>query len=320
MVKTKTTMKKILITGASGYIGSQLIRKLSTEAVEIIGTDIVDGIINFENYTFIKADLRTDEVKQMILKHKPNIIIHLAAIVSPSKNMTRDFIYDVEVNGTKKILEACVEAKVEKIVVTSSGAAYGYYADNAEWLKEEDPIRGNHEFAYAWHKRVIEEMLADYRKSNPELKQLIFRVSTILGDHTKNDITNLFQKKNMLGLKGYSTPFVIIWDQDLLKILSKAALEDVDGIYNVAGDNIITLKEIAKIIGKKYIEIPPGVIKFALSVAKPLKLSRYGPEQVKFLQYRPVLDNKKLKTEFNYIPQKSSKEAFMHYAQKNGLV
>ncbi|MEZ5024266.1 MAG: hypothetical protein R2728_13575 [Chitinophagales bacterium] len=35
-----------------------------------------------------------------------------------------------------------------KFIVTSSGAAYGYYADNAEWLKEEDPIRGNQEFPY----------------------------------------------------------------------------------------------------------------------------------------------------------------------------
>ncbi|MEZ5008129.1 MAG: SDR family oxidoreductase [Chitinophagales bacterium] len=313
-------MKKILITGASGYIGSQLIERLSKENVTIIGTDIVEKKQSIDNYTFVKGDLRSDDVKNLILNEKPNVIVHLAAIVSPTKTMTRDFIYDVEVNGTKKILEACVQANVDKIIVTSSGAAYGYYADNAEWLKEEDPIRGNQEFPYAWHKRVIEEMLAEYRKNHPELQQMIFRVSTILGDHTKNDITNLFEKRNMLGLKGCDTPFVIIWDQDLLNILTKATLEDVAGIYNVAGDGVLTLKQIASIIGKKYVEVFPGIIKFALSLAKPLRLSRYGPEQVKFLQYRPVLDNHKLKTEFGYIPQKTTKEAFLHYAQKNGLV
>ncbi|MEZ5024265.1 MAG: hypothetical protein R2728_13570 [Chitinophagales bacterium] len=86
-------------------------------------------------------------------------------------------------------------------------------------------------------------MLAEYRKNHPELQQMIFRVSTILGDHTKNDITNLFEKRNMLGLKGCDTPFVIIWDQDLLNILTKATLEDVAGIYNVAGDGVLTLKQ-----------------------------------------------------------------------------
>lgn len=313
-------MKKILVTGASGYIGAQLITKLSKESVQIIGTDIVETKQSFANYRFVKADLRTNSVKDLILEHHPNLIIHLAAIVSPSKEMTREFIYDVEVNGTKKILDACIEANVEQIIVTSSGAAYGYYEDHPDWLTETDTIRGNEEFAYAYHKRVIEEMLVDYRIKHPQLKQLIFRVSTILGDHTKNDITNLFQKKNMLGLVGHKIPFVIIWDQDLLNILFKGAMENKEGIYNIAGDDIISLKEIAKIIGKRYIEIHPAIIKLALKIAKPLKLSRYGPEQVKFLQYRPVLANDKMKSEFGFIPQKSSKEAFLHYAKCNKLI
>lgn len=315
-------MKKILITGASGYIGSQLISKLIEQNVAILATDIVEPKEkpNSSNYTFLKADLRTDDVKNWITKEQPNVVIHLAAIVAPTKKMTRDFIYDVEVNGTKKILEGCVKGNVQKFIVTSSGAAYGYYADNAEWIKEQDPIRGNKEFPYAWHKRVIEEMLVDYRKNQPSLKQVIFRVSTILGDHTKNDITNLFQKKKVLGLKGYATPFVIIWDQDLLNILTKAALEEVEGIYNVAGDGSITLKEMAQIIGKPLKQMPVGLIKAGLTIAKPLKLSKFGPAQVKFLQYRPVLDNQKLKESFGYTPVKTSREAFLHYAQKNNLV
>ena len=51
-----------------------------------------------------------------------------------------------------------------------------------------------------------------------------------------------------------------------------------------------------------------------------MKLSRYGPEQVKFLQYRPVLDNQKLKNEFGHTPVKTSKEAFLYYAEKNNLL
>jgi UDP-glucose 4-epimerase len=315
-------MKKVLITGACGYIGKQLIQKLLQQQVAISATDIVENqfVTENKNYTFFKADLRADTIKNWIIQEKPDVVIHLAAIVSPTKNMTRAFIYDVEVNGTQKILDACVTAEVEKIVVTSSGAAYGYYKDNSEWLKENDSIRGNKEFAYAWHKRVIEEMLADYRIKYPKLKQVILRVSTILGDHTKNDITNLFEQKKMLALKGFATPFVIIWDQDLLNILTIAALEEKEGIYNVAGDSCITLREIAQIIQKPIREVPVGIIKFGLTLAKPLKISRYGPEQVKFLQYRPVLDNKKLKETFGYVPQKTSKEAFLHYAEKNNLL
>ncbi|MEZ5024267.1 MAG: NAD(P)-dependent oxidoreductase [Chitinophagales bacterium] len=78
-------MKKILITGASGYIGSQLIERLSKENVTIIGTDIVEKKHSIDNYTFVKGDLRSDDVKNLILNEKPNVIVHLAAIVSPTK-------------------------------------------------------------------------------------------------------------------------------------------------------------------------------------------------------------------------------------------
>lgn len=318
-------MKRILITGAAGYVGSQLVKTLQQSEsadLEIMATDIKNHYFGKGPNTvrFKQADLTTDEVADLIRAFKPHVVAHLAAIVAPTKNMTRDWIYEVEVDGTDRILEACVEAGVEKFINTSSGAAYGYHADNPVELREDDAIRGNEEFPYSWHKRKNEESFAAYRKNHPELKQLIFRVGTVLGADTKNDITNIFDQKRIPGIRGTATPWVIIWDQDLVNCLAKGCLEDVEGIYNISGDGVITLREIAKTIQKPYVAIPAGLIKFALSIAKPLHISRYGPEQVKFIQYRPVLNNERLKSVFGYTPQKTSREAFMYYAEQNGLV
>ena len=52
----------------------------------------------------------------------------------------REFEYSVDVLGTENVLQACRAAGVRKIVVSSSGAAYGYHADNPEWLSEDDPV------------------------------------------------------------------------------------------------------------------------------------------------------------------------------------
>lgn len=77
------------------------------------------------------------------------------------------------------MLGGCADAGVKQLIVTSSGAAMDH-ADNAVPLRESDPLRGNPEFAYSDHKRLVEEMLARYRQQHGSLKQLIFRPGTVL--------------------------------------------------------------------------------------------------------------------------------------------
>jgi UDP-glucose 4-epimerase len=216
--------------------------------------------------------------------------------------------------GTGKELEACVASGVKRFIVTSSGAAYGYHADNPDWIDEDDPLRGNETFAYADHKRRIEEMLARYRKLHPELTQLVLRPGTVLGAETRNQITALFTAKRILVLKGHDSPFVFIWDEDVLDILEKGIREDGAGVYNLAGDGALDMREIARRLGKPTLTLPVGLVRLGLRVAKWLGKPT-GPEQIDFLRYRPVLSNRKLKEEFGYTPKKSSAETFDYFAE-----
>jgi UDP-glucose 4-epimerase len=57
------------------------------------------------------------------------------------------------------------------------------------------------------------------------------------------------------------------------------------------------------------------LIQAALSILKPLGIIQYGPEQVKFIKYRPVLDNSKIKQQFNHQPRYTSEQALDAYLQ-----
>jgi UDP-glucose 4-epimerase len=245
--------------------------------------------------------------------HAVSAIVHLASIVTPGRNSSREHEYSVDVLGTKNVLEACVEAGVAKIVVTSSGAAYGYHADNPPLIGEDQPLRGNREFAYAWHKRLVEEMLAGYRRDHPQLAQVVLRVGTILGETTRNQITDLFDKPRLISVRGSDSPFVFAWDQDVVACLVLALEPGREGVFNVAGDGALGVREIAARLDKRCVELPAWAIAGALALAKPLGLSQYGPEQVRFLRYRPVLDNRRLKQVFGYTPRLTSSETFDLY-------
>ncbi|WP_422124538.1 SDR family oxidoreductase [Planococcus sp. X10-3] len=315
----------ILITGAAGYIGSQLVQKLekeisaNTKTWHIIATDIRDQP-QYElgsHTSYHKMDVRAPEFTEFMKNQEIDTVVHLATIVTPGKKSNREFEYSVDVLGTKNVLEACIAAGVKRIVVTSSGAAYGYHADNPEWLTETDRLRGNEEFAYSHHKRLGEEMMTDYRDKHPELEQVIFRIGTILGQNVNNQITALFEKPFVLGIRGSESPFVFIWDQDVVACLIQAISNATTGVFNVAGDGALTITDLGRLLEKKVMRLPAGLVKNGLFVLKRLNLTQYGEDQINFLRYRPVLDNTRLKQEFGFTPTFTSRQVFENYISKN---
>ncbi len=310
----------VLVTGAGGYLGRQLIAGLAQQRdAGVIGTIValdvrpVDAAQRLPGAVYATSDIREPGLETLLREHGISTVVHLASIVTPGKNSDRAFEYSVDVGGTQRVLDACVAASVAHVIVSSSGAAYGYHADNAAWLSENDPIRGNQVFAYSWHKRLVEEMLGRARVDHPEIKQTIFRIGTILGDSVRNQITDLFEKPRLIGIAGSDSPFVFIWDQDVVGAMLLAVVSGRAGIYNVAGDGALTLREIAQRMGKRVLPLPAWLLRSALWLLKKLGLTQYGPEQIDFLRYRPVLANTRLKHEFGYLPRMSSAQVFDYY-------
>ena len=314
--------RSVLITGAGGYVGRQLVDALAADRVEletIVALDVhaMPPSEQFPGVVYRTGDVRDPGLVDVFLEHAVDTVVHLAAIVTPGKRSARALQHSVDVLGTENVLRACLDAGVRQLVVTSSGAAYGYHADNPVPLREDDALRGNPEFAYADHKRQVEEMLARARREHPQLRQLVFRPGAILGSRTRNQITDLFEKRVVLGVAGSDAPFTFVWDRDVVACLVRGVREGKSGVYNLAGDGVTTMPEIAHRLGKRYVPLPAWLLRGALAALHPLRLSQYGPEQVDFLRYRPVLSNTRLKEQFGYRPQLSSTEVFERYHEEH---
>ena len=309
-------MTRILITGGAGMVGRALIDALPRG--DIIATDLAATGLP-DDVPFQRMDVTGDDPGTIIGQERPDVVVHLASIVTPPAGMTRAQAFTVDVTGTRNVLAACVKHGVKRLVVTSSGAAYGYHADNPVLIDENTPCRSNPEFAYADHKRQVEEMLAKARHTDPQLEQVVLRVATVLGAGTDNQITALFRRKRLLAIRGSDSPFVFIWTTDLARIVKRAATDGPAGVFNVAGDGWLSVDELARALGKPVLRLPAWGLKVALAVARPLGLSQYGPEQVRFLQYRPVLANDRLKRDFGYTPELTSADVFDLWRRDAGL-
>jgi UDP-glucose 4-epimerase len=304
-------MTVVLVTGGNGFLGTSVVRGLAEAGLTVVSADLAVPAEPVPGVEHVVMDVTSAEaVEAAFADRGVEVVVHLASIVTPGRDSSREREYAVDVTGTQHVVDACLAHGVRRIVVSSSGAAYGYHPDNPAWLTEDDPVRGNEVFAYSHHKRLVEELLASLRASDPQLEQVVLRIGTILGERVDNQITALFERPRLLKIRGADSPFVFIWDTDVVEIICRAVTSPVTGIFNVAGDGTLTVDEIAARLGKPVLPLPESLLRVALGVGKRLGLTAYGPEQTIFLKHRPVLANGRLKSVFGYTPTKTSAEAF----------
>jgi len=311
-------VSRVLVTGGSGFLGSAVVAGLlAADAIErVVSADIrmPAADARLQDVSYERVDVtEASNLPSLLRHHRIDTVVHLASIVNPGKATTVDQEFAVDVAGSRAVFEACVEAGVSRIVVSSSGASYGYHHDNPEWITERTELRGNDDFPYSRHKRLVEEMLAELRESAPQLTQTVFRIGTILGPAVHNQITAMWDTRRVLTIAGSDSPFVFVWVDDVVAAMVRAATGGPAGTFNIAGDGKMTVGEIAHTLGKKQIVVPAWLLACILWVGHLLRLTPHGPEQVKFLRYRPVLDNSALKETFGFRPTLTSREAFVAF-------
>src|SRR3954471_1245352 len=120
---------KILLTGAGGQIGHDLIGALVARGHDVVSTDLAPrppSHAHAGGESWQRLDV-TDAaaVQHMFTEHRPDVVFHLAAILSARGEQDPRLAYDVNQTGTWNVLEACRRAKVARLVFTSSIAVFG---------------------------------------------------------------------------------------------------------------------------------------------------------------------------------------------------
>lgn len=250
-------MSTYLVTGAAGFIGSHLCERLLAEGRRVVGVDDLSTgrIANLsdargygQQFEFYDLDIRTDGFRGVAARHRPEVVMHLAA-QSGERPSLRDPAHDASVNviGALNVLEAAAAAGTRKVVYAASGGTL-YGEPRTLPAKERTRWSGRPTSPYGISKRAVIDYLEFY-SSRRGLAYTALALANVYGPrqdpHGEAGVISIFAKQMLAGVQsvihgdGSQTRDYVFID-DTVHAFSLAAGEEGSGLLLNIGTGIET--------------------------------------------------------------------------------
>ena len=284
-------MKKYLIIGGAGFIGSHLSKALLKDGNKVAVLDVAP--FAYTQIKTYKADIDdSKKVDKVFKKEKPDFVFHLAGPINLRRAIIDPlFLNDINfLSRTKIILDACNKSNVKKVIFLSSGGAI---YENAKEIPTKEDYLAHPTSLYGMANLAIEKYIVLYCKN-----YTIARLGNVYGPRQWQSgfipamIIKMLKKESpvIYGSGNQTRDFIYI--DDVVEALIILAKKGENGIYNVGSGKEISLKKVFQLI--KYLldaKINP--------VYKNLNIQE---------TQRSALDIKKIKKELGWQPKITIKE------------
>ena len=333
--------KSILITGAAGFIGSNLCKRLlnDNKDIKVIGIDNMnnyydvrlkeyrlDGLLKYDNFHFIKGNIANKEaVNDLFEENNIDIVVNLAAQAGVRYSIENPDAYiESNILGFYNILEACRHHPVEHLVYASSSSVYG---SNKKVPYSTDDKVDNPVSLYAATKKSNELMAHAYSKLY-NIPSTGLRFFTVYGPAGRPDMayfsfTNKLRNNETIKIFNYGNcrrDFTYIDDiiEGVIRVMQKAPekKEGVDGlpippykVYNIGNSNPESLLDFVQILSEKLIKAKVLPKDYDFEAHKELVAMQPGDVPVTYA------DTSELEKDFGFKPSISLRDGLEEFAK-----
>ena len=261
-----TPSKVVAVTGSSGHMGAKLLEHLEeTPGLgKLVAFDTGPLRFPIHNIAAYRRDV-SEPIDRELSNHNVTTLAHFA-FAWKNGLRRREALELSERNRLmlKKTIDSCRRASVGHIIYLSSHSVYGARPGAVVPISEDWPCRPSPGFPYAQDNYAAENTLLEFAEQNPQIKVTIFRSCPALGTLTSVRLLREMYSPGWVGGSESNPPLQFVNDDDLARILCLAISNEPGGIYNVAGDGVVFLRELAGALPARRVLLPG-------SVAYPLK-------------------------------------------------
>ncbi len=315
---------KVLITGGAGFFGTVLKQYLSEQGVESVIYDLVPDTDKVKRTVAVQGDLCNEAQLEACFKtYAPfDVIYHLAAQLAHNVK-DKNFLWQSNVEGTRRLVEMAVKYKVPHLVFTSSNCLWGVPLGRK--IVETDPPQPVE--IYGKSKWEGEKILWGFRDA---LRVTIIRCPTITDAGRLGLLAILFEfieeNRKVYLVGGGENVYQFIYARDLADACLKAYEKGTTSeIFNIGSDEVKPLKEVYRYVIEKagsssrLVSLPKTPTILAMKVCYAMGLSPLGPYQYKMIAENFVFDTEKIKRMLGWQPTLTNEEmllkAYLYYKE-----
>jgi len=319
--RTRSKGLAVAVTGPTGEIGQAVVGALERAP----GVASVLGMARrpfdpaekgWKKVSYRRGDV-LDRGAVAELVEDADVVLHLAFMIMGSARESSK----VNLDGSRNVFEAAVEAGAERVVYASSVAAYGFHGDNPQPLTEDAPARGTARHYYSAQKAEVEGLLADalfgsataayvFRPcivAGPKAPLLIDSLPyTQISDRLPGAVLNLLDGVPILKpvLPDTGVPFQLVHHDDVASAMRAAVLgRGAPGIYNLAGPGELTVKQLADELGWYSIPVPELAVDAAAQMIGRLGFLPAQAQWIAAFREPVIMSTAKARRELRWRPQ-----------------
>ena len=296
--------KRILVTGVQTYWGYRVARALEErpDVEAIVGVAPEDPLGELERAEYVKVGAQHALLRRIVQAARIDTVIDTRLVVDSATTSPR-LAHENNVIGTMNILAACSgkDSTVSKFIFKSSTHYYGSEQDDPAFFTES--MRRPHAPRTPLERDIVEAEAAvsDFNEKQPDTAVTILRCTNVLGADVLTSLRGLAELPFVPAILGFDPRLQLVHADDVAGALLHATESELPGVYNVAGDGVLALSEIAGLLGKPFLPLlPPWGTGLALAPLRRIGV-RVPPELMNLLRFGRGVDNRKLKaTGFEY--------------------
>lgn len=295
-------MQRIVVTGSSGYYGRRLVRHIRESAPEIriLGLDVAapSGPAPHE---FSRMDMRDPALRDIVAEFRPDTIVHLAFVVNPIHDETR--MHDINVNGTRNVLQAAHAVGPERILISSSATAFGARPENPLPIDDDWPVRAEPNFTYSYDKAQVEGLASAFADRHPQIAVSWTRPSIIYGPGVDNYLSRMLLNHPVVVLPdGCNVPQQFVHEDDVAAATWCILRANGRGPFNLGPPDWIGLTDVARESGRPTVRVPLWLMNLATRFCWGLRLPLlpFPPGMNAYVRYPWIVAPRRLCSELKF--------------------